>query len=175
MFHLHILTPIAGLIINVITQVVSFRCNPSFGLLKSEYLGFTIGVLNIFIFDFYFFSISEMSANDFIGIITANLIIYSALGYCYFHFINLGETARRIRILREIYDAEDGLSLEEMLQKYNAKEIVEKRVSRLINNRQILYKNGRYYIGSPIVLMIARIIVAMKLLLLGKRSEFDTY
>ncbi|MEK6683024.1 MAG: hypothetical protein AABY79_13800, partial [Nitrospirota bacterium] len=78
-----------------------------------------------------------------------------------------------IRILRELYDSKEGLSLEEILQRYNAKEIVEKRISRLINNGQVLYKDGRYFIGSPVMLMISRIIVTMKLLLLGKASEFD--
>ena len=106
---------------------------------------------------------------------SANFIIYASLGYCYFHFINLGETARRIRILREIYDSKDGLTMEEILQKYNSKEIVDKRIGRLINNGQVLYKNGRYYIGNPTMLIITKIIVAMKLLLLGRRSEFDSY
>ena len=29
------------------------------------------------------------------------------LGYCYFHFVNLGETARRVRIVRELWQSED--------------------------------------------------------------------
>ena len=96
-----------------------------------------------------------------------------SLEYCYFNFINLGETARRIRILRELYDSKKGLSMAEILERYNAKNIVEKRLSRLINHGQIIDKNDKYYIGNPIMLLIARIIVTMKLILLGKKSEFE--
>jgi hypothetical protein len=141
----------------------------------SVFLGFFAGFVSVFIIESYILFARNISFIDFFMFLIVNSIIYASLGYCYFHFINLGETARRIRILREIYDSKDGLSMEETLQRYNAKEIVEKRISRLVNNGQILYKNGRYHIGSPLMLLITRIIVAMKLLLLGRRSEFDTY
>lgn len=95
------------------------------------------------------------------------------MGYCYFHFINLGETARRIRILRELYDRKEGLSMEEIFKRYNAKEIFERRIARLINNGQIIYKDGKYYIGKPIMLLMAKMIVTMKLILLREKSEFD--
>jgi hypothetical protein len=103
----------------------------------------------------------------------ANAFTYSALGYCYFHFINLGETARRIRILRELYDSKNGLSKDEILSKYNAHQIISKRIERLVNNGQIIFKDGRYYIGHPMMLLIAKIIVMMKCMVLGKKSEFD--
>mgnify|MGYP001578416942 FL=1 len=174
MLYLHVLTPIASLAINVITQVMSFRYSRSLGLLKAEYLGFAAGGVNIIVLDFYFFLISEMPANNLTGVFITNLIIYSALGYCYFHFINLGETARRIRILSEIYDSgKAGLTMEEILQRYNAKEILEKRVSRLQNNKQIILKDGKYFIAGTAMLFMAKAIVMMKLILLGKKSEFD--
>ena len=113
-----------------------------------------------------------MRAGEEISIIIANVIMYSALGYCYFNFINLGETARRIRILRELFDSENGLALEEILQRYNAGEMVQRRVDRLINNGQVIEKNGKYYVGKPILLIIAKFIVVMKLLFIGKESEF---
>ena len=169
--YLHILNPVISLVINVIFQVLGFRYL-NLGLLKSEYLGFTIGFLSIFIFEFYISFLSSVSGKDFIAFLITNSLIYSALGYCYFHFINLGETARRIRILRDIYDSKYGLSMNEILERYNAKEIVEKRINRLLNNGQIIYKDGRYYIGSPTMVLISKTIVAMKLILLGKSSEF---
>ena len=101
--------------------------------------------------------------------ITANFFTYLSLGYCYFHFINLGETARRIRILRELYDSKQGLSEKEILEKYNAEEIVVRRINRLMSNGQILYRDDRYYINSPIMLLISKIIIVLKLLFLGKK------
>ncbi len=176
MFHgyLQVLSPILGLMINVLVQISSFRFITKMGLLRSVFLGFTIGILGIIVGEFYFFYSNPTSVRDFISILVTNLITYSALGYCYFHFINLGETARRIRILREIYDSgKAGLTMEEILQRYNDREILKKRVNRLLNNRQIILKDEKYFINSPIMLLIAKAIVMLKLVLLGKKSEFD--
>ncbi|MDD5505564.1 MAG: hypothetical protein PHR73_02265, partial [Candidatus Omnitrophica bacterium] len=93
--------------------------------------------------------------------------------YCYFNFINLGETGRRIRLLRELYDSGSGLNKEEILSRYNAEEVVVLRMKRLVNNHQIILRAGRYYVGSPVMLLIAKAIVLMKLVVLGKKSEFD--
>ena len=68
---------------------------------------------------------------------------------------------------------ENGLSEEEILQRYNAEEIVTKRLGRLIKNGQIICKNNRYYIGKPLMLFISKLIVSMKILVLSKKSEFD--
>ena len=91
--------------------------------------------------------------------------------YCYFHFVNLGETARRIRILTELWESGDGLSRNEILERYDASHIVNVRLQRMINKKQIIVENGRYYIGKPIMLYMARAIVMMKLVLLRRRSE----
>lgn len=171
--YLQVFNSVFGLMINVLAQVFCFRFIRGIGLLKSVFLGFFAGFLSVLIIELYLFFAISTSFMDFFMFLIVNSIFYASLGYCYFHFINLGETARRIRILGEIYDSKDGLSLKEILQRYNAKEIVEKRISRLLNNGQVILKNGRYYIGNPIMLMINRVIVAMKLMLLGKRSEFD--
>ena len=171
--YLRVIVPIIGLMINVLVQIVSFRYISSLSLLKSEFLGFAIGLSSVFMLEFYAFFTLSTSAKDFIFILITNLLTYSLLGYCYFHFINLGETARRIRILRELVDSEKGLSMNEILSRYNAKEIVERRINRLIRNGQIIYKDNRYYIAKPLVLWIARIITTLKLVILGRRSEFD--
>ncbi len=166
--------PIIGLIANVFVQVFSFRLIPRIGMLKSIISGFTAGFLIVVFCEFYANLHGTARLVDYTAILLVNVIAYSALGYCYFHFINLGETARRIRILREIYDSgEAGLTMHEILQKYNVKEILEKRAGRLQNNKQIILKEGKYFINSPIMFLIAKAIIMQKLVLLGKKSEFD--
>jgi hypothetical protein len=161
--------PLISLFFNVGIQIIGFIFFPQFGLLNSVFMGFIFGFLNLLIFEYYI----SASTNSFIANLITNIIIYVALGYCYFVFINLGETARRIRILRELFDAPEGLSLDEILRRYNAQEIIERRLQRLLKNNQIIVKNDIYYIGKPIVLWMARIVVAFKFILLGKKSEFD--
>lgn len=166
------LSPIISLLINVFVQVFSFRYFAKIGLLKSIFLGFIAGFLSTFLLGAHFFLNISLSLKEVIGIFICNMLTYSLLGYCYFHFINLGETARRIRILRELYDTKDGLSMEEILERYNCQELVNKRINRLLYNGQIVFKNGRYYIGNPAMLLISKIIITCKLIVMGTRSEF---
>jgi hypothetical protein len=102
----------------------------------------------------------------------SNLIVYSCLGFCYFNFITLGETARRIRLLRELTESPKGLTLGEIDQRYNAKIIIQNRINRLLNNKQVILKNDRYFIGNPTVLMISKIFILLKIIFLAKKSEF---
>jgi hypothetical protein len=65
------------------------------------------------------------------------------------------------------------LTSSEILDLYNAAEIIAVRMRRLIHNGQVLEKDGRYFIGNPTMLKISQVIVFFKWLLLGKRSEFE--
>jgi hypothetical protein len=171
--YLEVTAPVLCLMANVIVQVLGFRFVSSLGMLKSVFLGFGAGLLCLLLIESSVFAGTQKAAGDFAAAAAANLIIYSALGYCYFHFINLGETARRIRILRELYEAGSGLTLGDIIERYSARDIVRARLQRLLSNGQVVYNNGRYYYGKPAVLMIARSMVMLKRFILGKRSEFD--
>ncbi len=166
--YLHALNPVIGLTINVVIQVFSVRYILNVTLLKSIIVGFVSGGIAVLGVECYLFSAASMPTRDVVALLTGNFLIYAALGYCYFHFINLGETARRIRIVRELYDSREGLSLDEMLDLYNAKHIVDMRISRLVHNGQIVEKDGRYYIGSPVMLFISKGMVLLKRAVLGK-------
>jgi hypothetical protein len=168
---LQISIPIVCLAVNVLIQVIGFRYLPKIGLLKSEYLGFIMGLLFMVILEFYLFSGIPILGKDYIASFIVDSLSYILLGYCYFHFVNLGETARRIRILRELYDSMEGLSLEELLMRYNAKEIVDKRIERLSHSGQIILKDKMYYINDPIMLLIARIMLFMKLAIMGRKTN----
>lgn len=163
--YLHLFSPIISLGINVSSQVLISRYVDKLGLLKSIFVGFAMGAVTLLTIELY--------SLDYVPSVVVNILTYSALGYCYFHFVNLGETARRIRLVRELAGSENGLSEEEILQRYNAEEIVTRRLGRLIKNGQIICKNNRYYIGKPLMLFISKLIVSMKILILSKRSEFD--
>ena len=106
-------------------------------------------------------------------IVIANIIIYCCLGYCYFHFVNLSVTARRIRLLRLIYSHDKGLTYPEILRMYNGKKMIDNRIERLIGSGQIKKNGNRYFIANPTMLLISKIILLLKLIVIGKRSEFD--
>lgn len=164
------LIPIAGLAVNVASQVLISRLLEQAGMLKSVFLGFFSGFA---VFLALQFILSPAIKDGPAGFFISNFLIYSALGYCYFHFINLGETARRIRILSEIYYSEDGLGVEDILERYNSNTIIDVRLKRLLSNNQLSFSDNRYFAKKSLMLYITKAIVLMKLLLMGKKSEFD--
>lgn len=164
--------PVIGLLINVLIQVVIYRAVPRIGLLRSIFIGFGSGLVSIIAIEIVV-NVKD-KVLDIVGILATVVITYSALGYCYFHFLNLGETARRIRIIRELSDSQEGLSIEDILKRYNAQDIVQKRIQRLLKSEQIVEDGDRYYIKKPVLLIMARIIQAMKVIFLGRKSEFDS-
>jgi hypothetical protein len=141
--------------------------------LKWVLIAFLGGFLTVLAIEAGYAFTTQSTLVESIAGLTLSTLTYIALGYCYFHFINLGETARRIRLLRELWESDGGLSMNEILQRYDASYILKVRLGRMINNKQIIVRDDRYYIGKPIMLYIAKAIVMMKLVLLGKRGEFE--
>lgn len=171
--YMNVFSPVVCFALNIAMQITSLRLSAKLGLLKSIVLGFAAGLaVLLLIFGYFYFALAT-GRSDLIYSSLVGLIVYSSLGYCYFHFINLGETARRIRILREIYDSASGLPMDELTMRYNSEEIIKARLGRLLGNGQIIDKKGRYFIGKPAMLLISRILIVMKVFVLGKKSEFD--
>ena len=170
---IHGTCPLLALLINAISQVIVCRYWRGFGLLGTIFTGFGSGFLIVISIEIAYFCTTAFSIPHLIGQLCLCIITYGTLSYCYFHFVNLGETARRIRILRELYDSKDGLSIEDLLNRYNANDIIEKRLKRLLNNGQVLMREGKYFAGRSTMLFMNRVIILMKLIVLGKTSEFD--
>lgn len=167
--YLQVFSSIICLGVNAIFQILLCRYFPGYGLLKSLVLGFVVGFISLLLLNYFMFT---ENLSNFASGIPPSIISYTAFGYCYFHFVNLGETARRIRILRELYESENGLTMQEILERYNAKQIIDARLSRLLNTGQIVTKGGRYFAGKPLMLIASKAIILLKLLVLGKKSEF---
>ncbi len=168
---LEAVNPVIGLSLNVLVQILTCRYISKLGLLKAVFVGFLGGAVSVLLLQYYI--AQPFSLNVFLSGLLTNLIVYTLFGYCYFHFVNLGETARRIRIVRELYDNPAGLSLDEILKRYDSRNMVEMRINRLVNNGQVIFKGDRYFIGNPFLLTSAKLIGFMKMLVIGKRSEFD--
>ncbi len=115
---------------------------------------------------------AELSAGDLSGAFLANLATYVALGYGYIHFLNLGQTARRVRLLRELVDAGEPLSRAELLKRYSAADIVRVRLARLEEGGQVVRRDGQLFIGKPTVLAMARAVGLVKQLTLGETMRF---
>lgn len=78
------------------------------------------------------------------------LLTYALLAYSYFHLFNMGETARRVRILIELRE-HGNISVEELKSFYDAGAILDRRLERLVALGQVRYE------GATIVLISRRL------------------
>lgn len=86
-----------------------------------------------------------------------SLIVYNALAYSYFHVFNMSETARRIRILYEIYTSKQ-LRMSDMAPLYNANDMLNSRLERLLSTRQIKLSHDRYLLDRRFLYYAARVV-----------------
>jgi hypothetical protein len=91
-------------------------------------------------------------------------IVYLCLAYSYFHLFNMTETARRIRILREI-DEGKALTEEAIAALYDRRKVLELRLGRLLSTGQIAEVNGRVVIAGRLLFRAALIVEAWRRLL----------
>jgi len=162
--------PFVCLLLNITLQIFAYKFILKRRLLRSEYFGFGCALFFLIMLELVS---AAASPGEWFWRAFANLIIYLCLSFGYFTYINLGETARRIRLLRELYDAPEGLTEVQLLSRYSAAEVIDIRMVRLINNAQIIQRDGKYFVGSPVMLSISKIILMLKWLVIGKKSEFD--
>ncbi len=163
--------PVLGLGLNVCTHVATYRYRFTKSMLKAVYAGFFVGLVSLIILNLYVLSELNLSVLENICQIFLSTATYAILSYGYFHFNNLGETARRIRILREFIES-DGMSFGELLVKYNAKEMMHLRLGRLIRAGQIAVSpSGQVRLNAKFVLGMARLIVFLKIILLNKKTS----
>ena len=166
-----VFSPFFALGLNIAFQILSVRRLGPKALFRSIGVGFLSGLTFLIIVNAMIWTQTGGISYDRMFFSLSSFLIYGAFSNIFFHFINMGETARRIRLLRELYDAPKGLSLDEILRRYNAREIVSLRLNRLSGKGQIKEENGRYYVRGKAMVVLARMMLLMRLFLLGKKQR----
>jgi hypothetical protein len=154
---------------NVASQIAAYRLLRTSGrLFKSQVVGALIGAVVLT-------GLLSRGAEGGLSadIVTADALLYASFCYVYFHWNNMGETARRIRMLRELAGAPEGLTFAEMVRRYSAREILERRLERLAAAGQIRETDGRLVLTSRTVLLSARLVGLAKQIIFAGRSELD--
>lgn len=90
--------------------------------------------------------------------------VYSSLAYTYFHFFNMSETARRIRILYEVYRA-GSLPLTSIGELYKTADIIGLRLKRLVETNKLRYESGHYILNDKILYCTALFITQWRKLI----------
>ena len=162
---------IIGLGINAVVQIIGVRYVAGLTYFKSIIFGFLCGFISILIFDLLSILNAPVFSIDLLTISIMNLMTYSLFWLCYFAFINTGVSALRIRLLRELNDSPMGLTSDEIFLLYNSKEIIERRINKLENNKQIKYNNERYYVIKSITLAMVLIKETLTFIVLNRKPR----
>ena len=125
-------------------------------------IGFLAGLIALFAFEWWL-----PGGFSRFGELLANTLIYVCLSYSYFHFNNMGETARRIRMVRDLSERPDGMTVEEIVGTYNSLEMVRRRIGRLASAGYLVSKDNRIINGNPTFLRIAQTIRLIKWIVYG--------
>jgi hypothetical protein len=143
---------------NATIEVLWFRIFRAGGLFRAMLAGFLGGLAALAVASWAFGDRSVWGA-------LCNAGTYICFSYVLFHWNNMGETGRRVRLAIELQNAPNGLTRNEILARYGHREIVDRRIARLLASRQIIETNSRYHVANTSVLTMARIIGVLKLLL----------
>jgi hypothetical protein len=81
-------------------------------------------------------------------------IVYTSFAYVYFHFFNTSETARRVRILYEIYRS-GYLTLGDIIGLYKTVDVISLRLERLMAMNQLKAVDGYYELSGRTLYYVA--------------------
>ncbi len=91
-------------------------------------------------------------------------VVYACIAYSYFHLFNMSETARRIRILRELHAA-GSLTAEEISRLYSGASVLETRFDRLLATGQLQMRANRFVAAGCLLYVAACLVQAWRLVL----------
>jgi hypothetical protein len=164
-------SPMIALALNVLIQIVLLRSTRGSHFMRSMIGGFLAGVIGLLVMEFTLLRFPGLSWEAIAGV-TVHVLTYFALSYCYFNFVNLGQSSIRIRIYSEIAASPEGLSVQDLEKDYNEKALMAMRLRRLAESGDIVKRDGRFFVGRQRIVLVARIVFAAKQFLLSRKSEF---
>jgi hypothetical protein len=92
------------------------------------------------------------------------VLVYGCVAYAYFHLFNMSETARRIRILRELHAA-GSLTAAEISALYTGTAVLDARFDRLVATGQLETRGGRFVRAGRLLYLAAGLVRAWRLVL----------
>jgi len=116
---------------------------------------------------FVFFQPPWAALDDLLSFLAMNIIAYSALGWCYFHFVNLCISSLRIRVLEEIIDAGGALPTADLGALYDNRKMTAVRIERLTSSGHLVSHDARFYSGKQGFLIVARIFKLLRWFIIG--------
>ena len=172
---LHVIIPVLGLLVNITLQLMGVRYMASVDYYRSIAYGFRSGLFLVLVFEAAFLSFGGKELSDSIALSIANITVYLLIAFSYLAFINLGVSSLRFRLLDELDRSVEGLSMEEILERYNSREIIKNRVEKLEKIGQLIRKNDRFYLDRSTALLMVKILELLKFVVLGRKPRIALF
>ena len=166
---IHAVSPILFSVLFMLIHLLFANVYPSMGYFRTVKIAFSFSFFLQIGFESLFVIQSLNQLLDSISIVIVNITIYCFIGLGYFSFINLAVSALRIRLLTELFNRPDGLTNAELFKKYNANEIVHRRIAKLGHNGQIINIDNRYHVQKSITLYMVIILEFLRVIILGNK------
>jgi hypothetical protein len=163
-----------GLAIQAMTHVLILRFVPSMRPFMAYLTAFFVGLIATITAD----AMAGWGAASWtrcVDIALPDVLAYMSLGYSYFHFFNMSETGRRMRLMIELHLAVDGLTPEELLRRYSAEDVVNVRVARMLSAGHVIERAGRLYGFKRSLSLATQAILFLKWLTIGQMAPRNEY
>ncbi len=162
--------PLIGLATYIVTHIAWNWSTSGKRLLLGFLVGFAAGFIAQIGVSLWALRQGQISWIDGAGFLLVNQFTFLALSDGYIHSINILICSLRVRVLHELLVSEDGLREEDLLDRYNARHVVESRIERLTGSDQMRFEQGRYFTKLSSMLLIAKFYQILQLILLGQTS-----
>jgi hypothetical protein len=167
------ISPIVAMVANVLAQIILYRLRRGTHYFRSIIQAFLLGAMTLLMSETFFVVRSDLFSNRLFLALAVNLPIYFGLSYCYYNFVQLGQTSIRLRMYSEIVIHTSGISVSEIEREYNDRSFTELRLRRLLESGDVIERDGRYFVGKMRLVHVGNVIGTAKHFLLRKKSEFD--
>jgi hypothetical protein len=165
------LIPLLGLAVDILAQALLCRLPLSIGHVRRQFVSFGLGLAAAALALFILLRPAGLGLKDNAGYGALVVLAYLFLGFCFFNVINLNVSSLRIRMIRELHRHHpQAVSTERLTALYGVSEMLDARLVRLEQGRQLYHSSGRYFLRRGAVLAIAHFFSGLRGLLFGERA-----
>lgn len=156
----------------IVLHAIAFRLNTRIKFAGSgQTLLLKCGALINFFLILSYIVVSHDSQDWLWGLVYL-FIIFNGLLYIYFHFYNMSETARRIRLLILIHTGHGAIDMDSVNSNYDVTNMVQLRLQRLQAMGQISQSGGKYFaIGRLLIIGASALNLWRKLLRIKQSND----
>lgn len=156
-----------GLFFAVVSHVAALRAG--LGALKAYAISLLAGVAVVNLAPLYYRGDGPFDW----GIAIASLLLFGSWWFIFLNLVQATESSIRVRILSEVLAAGNSLNRATLSALYNDDLLVRIRLDRLMSIGAVTQKDGCLFVKSAQVYWLARFFRLLKIILIGRPSEFE--